>query len=366
MIYNRKIKTQIEHWLCKKKILILYGARQVGKTTLTKEILNAYGTDGRYINCETISQQAYFKDPNPQKIRTFLGNYKLIVLDEAQRIENIGLILKTLIDEYPDMQILTTGSSSFDLANKIIEPLTGRSIIFQLFPLSVQEIKDQHDLLYVEGHLENLLIFGSYPEIFNQPINDAQTLLGNLASNYLYKDILEFEQLKKSDLLIKLLKLLALQIGSEVNYHELATMLKTSSKTIERYIDLLEKTFVIFRLGAFSRNLRKEIGKACKIYFYDLGIRNALVNNFNPLDLRMINETGALWENFCIVERMKYNQARNYLANTYFWRTYDQKEIDYIEESGGEVHAFEFKWNSTQKVKVPQEFLNTYKNSDFK
>lgn len=365
MIYNRTLSKQLKHWLFKKKLLILYGARQVGKTTLSKNVLSAYGTEGRYINCETLDQQTYFNEPNPEKIKAFLGDYKLIVLDEAQRIANIGLILKTVVDEYPDMQIIATGSSSFDLANKIAEPLTGRSITFQLFPLSVQEIKNQYDRLYVEAHLENLLIFGSYPEIFNSPINDAQTLLNNLAANYLYKDVLEFEQLKKSDLLIKLLKLLALQLGSEVRYHELATTLKTSSKTVERYIDLLEKSFVIFRLSSFSRNLRKEIGKSCKIYFCDLGIRNALINNFNLLELRPANETGALWENFCIIERIKYNQARNYLVNSYFWRTYDQKEIDYIEETGGKLHAFEFKWGRIKKAKPPQEFLTTYKDSDF-
>jgi len=363
---QRSIQGHIEKWLFKHKLVIIYGARQVGKTTLSKEILRPYGKDARYINCETLDKQAYFNETNPQKIKSLLGNYKIIVLDEAQRIENIGLVLKVLIDEYPDLQIIATGSSSFDLSNKVIEPLTGRSITFQLFPLSVAEIKNNYDKLYIESKLESLLIFGNYPEIFNSSAKDAKTLLNNLAANYLYKDVLEFEQLKKSDLLLKLLKLLALQIGSEVKINELATNLKTSSKTIERYLDLLEKTFVIFRLHAFNRNLRKEIGKSFKVYFYDLGIRNSLINNFNLLELRSANEIGALWENFCIVERLKYNQARDYLANIYFWRTYDQKEIDYIEESGGALHTFEFKWSSAKKSKIPQEFLTTYKNSDFK
>ncbi|MBN1684178.1 MAG: ATP-binding protein [Gammaproteobacteria bacterium] len=366
MIYRRYLQDQIQSWLFKNKIVILYGPRQVGKTTLIKEILKEYGKEGRYFNCETLSAQAHFKTINPQLLKSFLGDYKIIVLDEAQRIENIGLLLKVLIDEYPNMQIIATGSSSFDLANKIIEPLTGRSITFLLYPLSAKEIKDQYDQFYVASYLEKFLIFGSYPEIFEASQEEAKVLLSNLSSNYLYRDILEFEQLKKSDLLLKLLQLLSLQIGSEVKCHELASALKTSSKTIERYIDLLEKAFVVFRLYAFSRNLRKEMTKSFKVYFYDLGIRNSIINNFNPLSLRSADDLGALWENFCIIERLKYNQARGYLANTYFWRTYDQKEIDYIEESGGKLHAFEFKWNSGAKVKKPKEFLAVYANSDFK
>jgi len=358
----RTLQKKIEKELFKGNIIIVYGARQVGKTTLVKQIIENTKEKSKYLNCEILSIKNQLQDPEPEKLKFFLGDAKLIVLDEAQSIENIGLILKVLTDTYPDMQIIATGSSSFDLANKINEPLTGRSIEFKLYPLSIQELKESKDLFDVESKLEKLLIFGSYPEVFLLDKEDAIQKLDQISSNYLFKDILSYEGIKKPSILVKLLKVLALQIGNEVNYNELSNSLDIDGKTVERYIDLLEKCFIIFKLSAFSRNLRKEISKSVKIYFYDLGIRNSLIQNYNPLDIR--NDTGALWENFCILERIKRNRYNSIYANYYFWRTYTQKEIDLIEEKEGKLFAFEMKWGKTIKS-APQEFLEEYKNSSF-
>jgi len=244
-----------------------------------------------------------------------------------------------------------------------MEPLTGRSRIFHLYPFSLAEIKEKHDLISIQANFSNFLRYGMYPEVFLKSENDAIEELNNIAGNYLYKDILQYENLKRSDLLINLLRALALQIGSEISLNEISRLLGENINTIKRYIELLEKAFVIIRLRSFSRNLRKEIAKGQKIYFIDLGIRNALIQNFNPLNMR--NDTGGLWENFCIIERIKHNQNIRQFVNTYFWRTYDQKEIDYIEESGGKLQAFEFKFNKKSKTKPPAEFLEFYPGSSF-
>jgi len=362
---KRTIQPQIKNYLFKNKIIIIYGPRQVGKTTLSKRLLRPYGpVNGRYFNCELLTINQALSTTNEQALKNYLGSAKIVVFDEAQHIKNIGLVLKILIDTFPHIQIIATGSSSFDLANKISEPLTGRSIKFTLYPLSIQEIKNEIGALNLQSSLEKLLRFGSYPKVFLSPLEEARTELDSIASNYLYKDILKFEKLKKPSLLLDLLQLLALQVGNQVSYHELATNLKTSSATVAKYIDLLEKTFVIFKLRSFSRNLRKEISKSIKVYFYDLGIRNSLIQNFNPLKIRP--DIGALWENFCLIERIKANQAKKRLVNSYFWRTYSQQEIDYLEESAGQLNAFEFKWNPNKKPKAPKDFLNTYQNSQFK
>ena len=359
---TRILQKNIGKELFKGNIIIVYGARQVGKTTLVKQIIDNSKETSKYLNCEILSVKDQLKDPEPEKLKFFLGDAKLIVLDEAQSIENIGLILKVLIDTYPDMQIIATGSSSFDLANKINEPLTGRALEFKLYPLSVQELKESKDSFDVESKIEKLLVFGSYPEVFLLNKEDAIQKLDQIASNYLFKDALSYDGLKKPTILVKLLKSLALQVGNEVNYNELSNNLDIDAKTVERYVDLLEKCFIIFKLSAFSRNLRKEISKSIKIYFYDLGIRNSLIQNYNPLDIR--NDTGALWENFCILERIKRNKYNNIFANYYFWRTYTQKEIDFIEEKNGKLSAFEIKWGKALKP-APKEFLEEYKNSDF-
>ncbi len=355
---KRLLENNIKGTLFKGKTIILYGARQVGKTTLAKNILNDFGKDGRYLNCEIFSVEQNLNIAEPEKLKAFLGNYKVIVLDEAQNLSNTGRILKVITDTLKDMQIIATGSSSFDLANKAAEPMTGRIFTHTLFPLSVLEIKKNSDWLTVDAQLERLLRYGSYPEVFTSNEETAENKLGELASSYLFRDLLKFEGIKKSSLLKNLLISLALQLGNEVTYNELATKFGVSSLTIQKYIDLLEQGFVIFKLNSFSRNIRKELTKAFKIYFYDNGIRNALINNFNPISLRA--DVGALWENFCISERIKANSYNNRKVNCYFWRTYDQKEIDYIEEVSGKITGYEMKYSEKPKFKIPKGFCENY------
>jgi len=359
MVYiPRLLENQIKQRLFKGKIIIIYGARQVGKTTLAQKILNEYGEKGRYLNCELLSIERGLAEPEAEKMKAFLGDYKIIVLDEAQNISNIGRALKIMVDTYPDLQIIATGSSSFDLSQKIAEPLTGRAFQFILYPLSIKEIKESRDMFYIESKLENILRFGAYPEVFQLDENSAKERLNEISSNYLYKDILKFEGVKKSSAIKNLLRLLALQLGNEVSYQELASNLGINRLTVQKYIDILEQSFIIFKLNAFSHNKRKEISKSIKIYFYDLGIRNSLVENYNRLDIR--NDAGALWENFCILERKKINDASMRFVNSYFWRTYDKKEIDYVEEIGGEIMGFEFKWGTQKSYKPPEEFIKKY------
>lgn len=361
-IFNRIIEKQLKERLFQGKIVILYGARQVGKTTLIKKVLAEYGEKGRYLNCENLSVQQGLADMEAVKINAFLGNYSLIVLDEAQKISNIGEKLKLLIDTYPNMQIIATGSSSFDLAHRTAEPLTGRAFHLMLTALSAEEIVGNFDLLTMTAQLEKFLRLGSYPEIYQFSNEEATERLNEIASSYLYKDILQFEGIKKSSIVQKLLQLLALQIGNEVSYNELSTQLGVSRQTIEKYLDILEKSFIVFTLRSFSRNKRKEISKSIKVYFFDNGIRNSLIQNFNPLPLR--DDIGALWENFCISERYKYNVAHKRQPNYYFWRTYNKKEVDYVEEEDGKIHGFEFKWNENNTPKAPKDFTEGY-NADF-
>lgn len=360
MFIERELQKVIEKWLWQKKALIIYGARQVGKTTLVKSLLEKYPQNSAYFDCEIISVKQALAIADPEKLRHFIGSVKLVVFDEAQKVENIGLTIKLLVDHYPDLQIIATGSSSFDLANKVNEPLTGRALDFFLYPFSLREMTQVYRLQDINSHLEHFLIFGLYPEIAFKDETTSRTFLDNLTAKYLYKDLLEFDKIKKSDLLIRLLQMLALQLGNEVSYFELSSQLGVDRNTVIKYLDLLEKAFVVFRLRAFSRNLRKEINKKNKIYFYDLGIRNSLIANFNPLSLR--NDIGALWENFCVVEREKYLQILGENRHRYFWRTHDQKEIDYLEEYGGKLEGYEFKWKKETFVK-PQEFLKTYPQS---
>lgn len=357
MYIRRDIEANIENWLFKGKIIILYGARQVGKTTLVKNFIKKHGTDKSYIDCENLSAQNALKKHDAKFLRSFLGEGKFFVLDEAQRVENIGVSLKLLVDTYPELQLIATGSSSFDLSNKIIEPLTGRAITMTLYPLSINEIIKNVGVSSIDFQINKCLRFGGYPGIFNSDEKSAVTLLNNIASNYLYKDILIFESLRKSDLIVQLMQLLAFQIGNEVSLSELATKLQTSKQTISRYIDLLEKAFVIFHLRPLSRNLRNEIGKKNKIYFYDLGIRNALIGNFNDINMR--NDLGALWENFCVVERKKYLERNELFRNIYFWRNHLGQEIDYVEEYSERFDAYEFKW-SERSAKFPKPFKNAY------
>ena len=358
MIIKRTLENTINQWLFKGKIIILYGPRQVGKTTLVKEIANKHGSKNSYINCESIDNKVALEDHNPERLKKFLGDGNFFILDEAQKVKNIGTTLKLLIDTYPDIQIIATGSSSFDLSNKINEPLTGRALEFILYPLSYQEISLTSGARDAKASLPHLLRFGAYPALFGTSDEEATTLLQTIASQYLYKDLFDFEDIRKPDLLLKLLQLLSFQVGSEVSIHEIATKLEVSTKIVSRYIDLLEKAFVIFRLTPLSRNPRNEIGKKQKIYFYDLGIRNSLIQRLVPLDIR--DDVGALWENFCIVERKKKNQYALRYTNQYFWRSLSGKEVDYVEESEGKIHGYEFKW-SASTYKIPALFIDTYK-----
>jgi len=361
MIYiKRSIEKQIKEKLFKGKIIIIYGARQVGKTTLVKKILSE--NNGKYFNCELSTVKNNLLELDPLKIKAFFGDFNLIVLDEAQEIPQIGKILKIMVDTFPEIQIIATGSTSFNLKQKLSEPMTGRNFQFTLPPFSFQEIYDNNDMQFLESKIENILRIGSYPEVFLLNETEAKERLNEISSNYLYKDILQLAELKKTYIVQKLIQLLALQLGQEVSYQELATQLEVDKTTIEKYIILLEESFVIFRLNSFSRNKRKEISKGVKIYFYDLGIRNSLIENYNKLNLR--NDVGALWENLCIVEKKKMNEINKRFCNLYFWRTYDQKKIDLIEECEGKLFTYEFKWKNN-KAKTPKTFLNDYPNSEF-
>lgn len=355
---TRLLEKRISQNLFKGKTIIIYGPRQVGKTTLSKRILNDFGTNGKYLNCEILSVEQNLKNAEPDKLKAYFGNNKLIVLDEAQNIPEIGKILKLITDTITDIQVIATGSSSFHLAYQTAEPMTGRINNFLLYPLSSLEIKEQNDWFAFDAKLENLLRFGSYPEIFLSNEEEAIEKINLIASSYLYRDLLKFEGIKKSSLLRNLLISLALQLGNEVSYNELAAKLGVNNLTIQKYIDLLEQSYVVFKLNSFSRNLRKELTKSFKVYFYDLGIRNSLIQNFNNLSLR--NDVGALWENFCIIERIKSNSYLNRKVNYYFWRTYDQKEIDYVEETGGSITGYELKFSDSFKFKEQKEFVKTY------
>jgi len=359
---KRELQQSIEQQLFKGKVIIIYGPRRVGKTTLAKQILSNH-ENNRYINCELLENKMALESTNSTALKGFLGNFRLIVLDEAQQINDIGRILKIISDTFPEIQIIATGSSSFELGNRISEPLTGRSREYFLYPFSIGELVTNTDRLEVNARLDIILRFGSYPEVYGRPENEAIEEINQIAGNYLYKDVLMFELIKRPSLLLNLLNALALQVGNEVSMNELSRLLRETVPTIQRYIELLEKAFVIFRLRSFNRNLRKEIAKGQKIYFYDLGIRNALIRNFNPLDLRA--DTGAIWENFCIVERMKYNANRRRFVNSWFWRTYDQKEVDYIEEEAGKITAVEFEIKSSRKSKMISDFMNAYPETVF-
>jgi len=366
-MYQRFIQKSIETWLFKSKIIVIYGPRQAGKTTLSQSILKKFNDDGLYLNCEVDSVKRELSKIEPAQLKNFFGRKKIIVLDEAQVIPNIGLVLKTFIDAYKDIQIIATGSSSFDLSNNVKEPLTGRSVEFNLLPLSIGEIVSHDGIPSLKSFEETFFRFGLYPNVYNN--KDDQNVMRreieNIQSHYLYKDILMLEDIRKPKILEDLLQLLAFQIGNEVSLNEIAQKIGVSVVTIDRYIDLLEKTFVIYRLKALSRNQRNEVRHSFKVYFIDIGIRNSIIQNFNPLSLR--DDFGKLFENIFIIERLKKAMYSEEFKNYFFWRTYDQKEIDFIEESNGVLHAFECKY-SVGKIKktVRDTFLKLYPKSNIK
>ena len=361
MRIERNLSSTLTNNLYKGKVLLVFGARRVGKTHLVKKIAEDQG--GIYYNCELPRLKEIFSVLNTDAIEELIGNKKLVVLDEAQAIKDIGLKIKIIHDTYPDIQIIATGSSAFELRNSTSEPLTGRSRLYNLFPLSFREVVDHTNFAEAYGMLEKMMRYGLYPEVFLKSGSEQQEEIINIASSYLYKDILTYGQLKRPEILNEILKLLAFQIGSEISLNEISNKTNTNVHTVKRYLELLEQTFVITSLNSFSRNLRNELGKSKKYYFIDPGIRNALINNFNVFSMR--NDIGPLWENFCVLERMKKNEYERRFVNAYFWRTYDQKEIDYIEEIDGKLYAFEFKWNET-KGKAPKQFMEAYPGSEFK
>ncbi len=355
---KRLLQDTIEARMFGGKAIIVIGARQVGKSTLFKMILEKRSEPTLSLNCDEPEVKEMLTQMNTQELKLLIGSNRIVMIDEAQRVDNIGMTLKLIIDNFPDVQLLVTGSSSFELQHKLNEPLTGRKFEYHLFPLSTGELLQDQGLLTVKQTLESRLIYGSYPDIINHT-DDAKELLYNLSNSYLYKDLLSLESIRRPALLGKLLTALALQVTSEVSYNELAQTIGTDSKTVEKYVDLLEKCFIIFKLNGFSRNLRTELKKAKKFYFYDNGIRNAILQNFAPLALRQ--DAGALWENFFISERIKANQYTGRYVNSYFWRTSQQQEIDYIEESDGSFSVFELKWNPKRvNTKIPVPFTNTY------
>ena len=331
------------------------GARQVGKTTLIKKILE--GKDYLFLDGDDPTVRSLFSSPNTEQIRSIVGDHKLLFIDEAQRIPDIGLTLKIISDRFPGIQWIASGSSSFDLGNQLNEPLTGRKWEYELFPVAWEEFEEKEGYLLAEQQLEERLLYGMYPDVLNHRGAERE-VLKELVSSYLYRDILTFSEIRKTEILDDLVLALALQTGNEVNYNELAQMVGVNKITVQKYIDLLEKSYIIFRLRSFSRNLRNEIKRNRKIYFYDNGIRNMIIGNFAPL--RMRTDTGALWENFLISERMKQNHYKNTFARMYFWRTRQQQEVDLVEEKEGKIFGFEFKWKAGNTGKISKTFTNTY------
>lgn len=353
---KRVLQSKIESKIGKGKAIILLGPRQVGKTTLIKNILE--NKDYLLLDGDDPTVRNLLTNPNTEEIKSVIGSNKILFIDEAQRIENIGLTLKIITDQFKDVQLLVSGSSAFEINIKFNEPLTGRKWEYHLYPVSWKELEESIGFLKATQQLEIRITYGMYPDVINS-IGDEVEVLNQLTDSYLYKDILAFGAIRKPEVLEKLLQALALQIGSEVSYNELSQLLGIDKNTVSNYIDILEKAFVVFKLGSFSRNLRKEIKANQKIYFYDTGIRNAVIGNFNSLEFRQ--DKGALWENFLISERMKKLQYENDLSNRYFWRTVDQQEIDYVEEKAGDINGFKFKWSPKAKVKIPLLFQETYK-----
>lgn len=353
---KRELEQLIRSKIGKGKAIILLGPRQTGKTTLMMKIISDSG-EYLLLNCDDPIVREQLDKANTETIRHLIGKYKLVFIDEAQRISNTGLTLKLITDTFKDIQLLVSGSSSFELADKINEPLTGRKWEYFLYPVSWNEFSDHAGYLATTQQLETRLIYGMYPDVINNPGGEKE-ILKQLSDSFLYKDLLAFQGVRRPDLVVNLLKALALQLGNEVSYNELSRLLQVDKKTVSTYIDLLEKAFIVFRLMPYRRNLRTEIGRSRKIYFYDTGIRNALAANFNPLSIRQ--DTGALWENFLVAEKMKSNHYSRKWVNSYFWRTTTQQEVDYLEESDGRLCAWEFKWSPAGNTRIPKSFLASY------
>jgi predicted AAA+ superfamily ATPase len=354
---NRILLERVKKDLFKGKAILLFGPRQVGKSTLIGKLVNDLGKKWLYLNGDDADVRETLTETSAAKLKYVIGDNEIVYIDEAQRIQNIGLTLKIITDQVSHVQVIATGSSAFELSSQVNEPLTGRKYEYMLYPLSFQEMVAHHGLLKEKSLVDHRLVYGYYPEIVTKP-GEEKILLKLLANSYLYKDLLMLEQVKKPLLLDKLIKALALQVGSEVSYNELGQTIGADKQTVEKYIDLLEKAYVVFRLPALNRNVRNEIKKGKKIYFYDCGIRNAVIGNFSAVHSRV--DTGALWGNFVIAERMKKLQYMGADTEFYFWRTTQQQEIDLIEETEGTLKAYELKYSKNEKARFPQTFTHNY------
>ena len=359
---QRDLKAVLDSKIGKGKVLLLIGPRQVGKTTLLKNILTSVSSEKKvqFWNCDESDVRQFLSEANSAKLKSFVGNSDFIVIDEAQRVKDIGLTIKLLHDSFPSVQLAVTGSSSLDLSNSINEPLTGRKFEYNLFPFSTNELVNHTSMLEEMRQLQNRLVYGFYPDVVNNP-GEEKEILTNIVNSYLYKDVFEFQDIRKSSVIEKLVQALALQVGSEVSFNELGNLLGIDTVTVQRYVDLLEKAYVVFHIRSYSRNVRNELKKSIKIYFYDNGVRNSVISNFSPVEIR--SDIGALWENFLISERIKNNAYHNKNAKYYFWRTTQKQEIDFIEEVEQNLFAYEFKYNPKKaNSKCPLTFSNNYPN----
>ena len=353
---ERILEKSLQHLLYKGKALVIVGARQVGKTTMLQNMKKNIG-ESLWINADENSLRERLTNPSIQSLQNIIGNYKIVIIDEIQRIQNAGLLLKLMVDNFKDVQFIATGSSALEISNTVFEPMTGRHFLFHLYPFSLAELYPNKSPFEVEQMLPFHLVFGNYPEISIKK-DLAEIILKNLSQQYLFKDVLVWKDIRKPELLDKLLKLLAFQMCSEVSVNELANQLRVKSETVENYIDLLEKSFVIYRLKSYGTNPRKEVSKMSKIFFWDNGIRNAIIEDFTDLSIR--NDQGLLFENFMVSERMKMNSWLRPSAKSFFWRNYNQNEVDYIEYDNKQLSAYEMKWNTIKKHKVTRAFTNMY------
>ncbi len=356
----RSLQNIVSDKIGKGKAIIIFGPRQVGKSTLLNSIEQTINTKSIFLDCDNNEIKKALTDVSVNQIKRIIGDNNIIIIDEAQRIKNIGLTLKLITDQIKPKQLFVSGSSSFDLSNEINEPLTGRKFEYHLFPFSLKELVDHFGFLEESRNLQYRMVFGMYPDVINNQGNEIE-ILKNLSGSYLFKDVFSFQDMRKPEFIESLLEALALQLGSEVSFNELAQLLGSNPHTVQKYIGLLERAFIIFRLRSFNRNVRNEIKKGRKFYFYDNGIRNAIIGNYSLVNQR--TDVGALWENFVVSERMKYLSYNKIYANRYFWRTAQQQEIDYLEEYNGQLTAFEIKWNPNKKVYFPKTFTVNYPNA---